>query len=96
MRDIKSFDRAMKKKKPHTKLGQCLDAAIHDLNFGRPRPMLGGKTASETFEQGRKPLPTRWMFRRRTSLVGTCEEQGRKEAGSTKSNRRGTIDVRLA
>jgi len=62
MRDIKSFERAMRRHGISSALGQRIDAAIHDLNHERPRPMLGGRTAREAFEHDRIALPDRDTF----------------------------------
>ena len=37
---------------------------MRDLNERRPRPVLGGRTAREVFEQDRIPLPDRQDFRK--------------------------------
>jgi hypothetical protein len=63
MRDIKSFERAMRRHGKPSPLKHRIDAAIHDLNEDRPRPMLGGRIAREVFEQDRIPLPDRRIFR---------------------------------
>jgi len=63
MRDIKSFERAMRRHGKPSPLKHRIDAAVHDLNDDRPRPMLGGRIAREVFEQDRIPLPDRRIFR---------------------------------
>jgi len=63
MRDIKSFERAMRRHGRPSPLKHRVDAAIHDLNEDRPRPMLGGRIARQVFEQDRIPLPNRQKFR---------------------------------
>ncbi len=62
MRDIKSFERAMRRHGTPSPLGRRIDAAVHDLNEDRPRPMLGGRIARNVFEQDRIPLPERQAF----------------------------------
>lgn len=62
MRDIKSFERAMRRQGMRGRLRDRLDAAIGDLNDDRPRPMLGGRTARETYRQDHKELPDRRDF----------------------------------
>ncbi|MBM4372978.1 MAG: DDE-type integrase/transposase/recombinase [Deltaproteobacteria bacterium] len=82
-RDIKSYERAMRRHQPWTTLAERLDAALHDLNEVRPRPILGGRTAREVFEQDRVLLPDRATFRADVdrmevllkSLAGTREEK---------------------
>ena len=55
MRDIKSFERAMRRHGRPSPLRQRIDAAVHDLNEDRPRPMLRGRTARNVFEQDHDP-----------------------------------------
>jgi hypothetical protein len=62
MRDIKSFERAMRRHGRPSTLRRRVDAAIHDLNDDRPRPVLGGRTARKVFEQDRCSLPDRRVF----------------------------------
>ena len=62
MRDIKSYERAMRRHGVGGSLRQRLDATMYDLNEERPRPMLGGRTARETYEEDRKALPDRSVF----------------------------------
>jgi hypothetical protein len=62
MRDIKSFERAMRRHGRPSPLKHRIDAAVHDLNEDRPRPMLGGRIAREVFERDRIPLPDRRAF----------------------------------
>ena len=62
IRDIKSYERAMKRFYFDSTLQERLAAAIHDLNKERPRPVLGGRTAREVFEDRHRPLPDRRKF----------------------------------
>ena len=62
IRDIKSFERAMRRFDANTTLQERIQAAIHDLNEDRPRPVLSGSTAREVFEDKGGPLPDRWKF----------------------------------
>ena len=62
MRDIKSFERAMRRHGRSSTLRQRIDAAVRDLNHDRPRPVLGGRTAREVFRQDRITLPDRRAF----------------------------------
>jgi hypothetical protein len=62
IRDIKSFERAMRRHGGRLLLRHRIDAAVRDLNEDRPRPMLGGRVAREVFEQNRIPLPDRRVF----------------------------------
>jgi len=49
MRDIHSMELAIRRHGVKGSLRQRLDLALHDLNDERPRPMLGGLTASEVY-----------------------------------------------
>jgi hypothetical protein len=62
MRDIKSFERAMRRHGRPSPLRHRINAAVRDLNEDRPRPMLGGQVAREVFEKDRIPLPDRRVF----------------------------------
>jgi hypothetical protein len=62
MRDIKSYERAMRRHGVRGSLRDRLAATMHDLNEERPRPMLGGRTARETYEEDRTTLPDRSAF----------------------------------
>jgi transposase InsO family protein len=52
IRDVKSYERAMKKndREQKTTLEERIAETIHDLNEERPRPMLGGRTSREVFD----------------------------------------------
>lgn len=63
MRDIKSYERAMRRHGGRSPLKHRIDAAVRDLNEVRPRPMLSGRIAREVFEQDQVPLPNRRLFR---------------------------------
>jgi transposase InsO family protein len=94
MRDIKSFERALRKHRVPGSLAQRIDMAINDLNDERPRPVLGGRTAWEVFEQGRIVLPNRKRFRME---VETRQIELEAQAGSRReihaARRRAVIDV---
>ena len=62
IRDIKSFERAMRRHGAPSSLRGRIDSAMRDLNEWRPRPVLGGRTSREVFEQDRIPLPDRQDF----------------------------------
>lgn len=64
IRDIKSYERAMRADLPSSTQSSRVSAAIEDLNENRPRPILGNRTACEVYEQNRKPLPDRTLFRK--------------------------------
>ena len=50
-----------------------------DLDQDRPRPVLGGRTAREVFEQDRMTLPDRFRFR---LLVEMRQKELESNAGS--------------
>ncbi len=84
IRDIKSYERAMRRRGVGRTLGERLDATIKDLNEDRPRPMLGGRTAREAYEAGKGPLPDRAELRKevereqiRLTSLATCRRQVR-------------------
>jgi transposase InsO family protein len=63
MRDIKSYERALRKHGRGASLSERIDITIRDLNDERPRPVLGGRTAIEVFGQDRTSLPNRKRFK---------------------------------
>jgi hypothetical protein len=82
IRDLKSYERAMRRHGVRGTLSDRLEAAVMDLNEDRPRPMLGGRTAREVFEEGRRPLPDRAILREevrreteRLRSLATCRRQ---------------------
>lgn len=79
IRDIKSYERAMRRHGHRGTLAERLNEAVHDLNEVRPRPMLGGRTARECFDQDRRPLPDREKLR---MLVARRHERLENEARS--------------
>jgi hypothetical protein len=83
IRDIKSFERAMRRHGRPSTLRQRLDAAVHDLNDDRPRPVLAGRTARDAFEQDRIPLPERQEFRREVDRT----ERQLHDAATTRAER---------
>jgi transposase InsO family protein len=63
MRDIKSYERALRRHGVGKNLASRLNMAMYDLNEERPRPVLGGKTAREAYNESNIPLPDRRLFR---------------------------------
>jgi transposase InsO family protein len=97
MRDIKSFERAMRRHGRRSTLRERIDAAMQDLNEDRPRPVLGGRTAREAFERDRIRLPDRDRFRKevdRTERRFRAEATTRTERDSAR--RRAVEQVLLA
>jgi len=85
MRDIKSYERAMRKHGVKGSLAARLEAAMQDLNEDRPRPVLDGKTAREAYEKGKIGLPDRATF---MAKIDTEEQRLRAEATSRKEDQR--------
>ena len=86
VRDIRSYERAMRlKNAPLTLVGR-IAAAIHDLNEERPRPVLGGRTAREVFASRGRALPDRLHLqqeieRREQQLVrASCSRREKDDA----------------
>jgi transposase InsO family protein len=67
-RDIRGYERAIRKVDHRMPLAERIDVSIHDLNYERPRPVLGGCTAKEVHEQRRRPLPSRSQFRKEIEI----------------------------
>jgi len=63
MRDIKSYERAMRKDGDKGSLGSRIRATMKDLNDDRPRPVLGGRTSRASYNAGLGQLPDRRLFR---------------------------------
>ncbi len=64
IRDVKSYERALRRSGQRLTLRERLDETIHDLNEERPRPVLSGRTAREVFTQNNVKLPDRRRFRK--------------------------------
>jgi hypothetical protein len=82
VRDIKSYERAMRRAGVGGRLSDRLEATIRDLNCDRPRPVLGGKTAFEAYERGFRELPNRETFLeevRNTTRQLQAEARSRRE-----------------
>jgi transposase InsO family protein len=94
MRDIKSYERALRKHGQGATLLERIDITMHDLNEERPRPVLGGRTAREVFQHGRISLPSRKRFKME---VETRRLELEARAGSRKeiqaARRRAVIEV---
>lgn len=94
MRDIKSYERALRRHRRGTTLHERIDMTLHDLNEERPRPVLGGRTAREVFENGRADLPSRKRFKME---VKTRQVELEDQAASRKevqaARRRAVIEV---
>ena len=95
MRDIKSYDRAMRKHGRKGTLSSRLHVIMKDLNEDRPRPVLDGRTAREAYHDGLSSLPDRKSF---IEAVETREKKLQQEATSredVKKARRRAIEQTL-
>jgi transposase InsO family protein len=95
MRDIKSYERAMRQSGVRGSLRSRLEVAFHDLNEDRPRPVLQGRTAREAYDRDRVRLPDRQAFR---SEVNRWEKKLRNAARSRselESARRRAVELAL-
>jgi len=94
MRDIKSYERALRRNGSVSSLSERIEITMQDLNEDRPRPVLGGRTAREVFTQKRTLLPDRKRFKMQ---VDTLQIQLEAKAGSRKeveiARRRAVIAV---
>jgi len=68
MRDIKSYERAMRKHGVGWSLKDRIRATMKDLNEDRPRPVLGGRTATTAYREGMTPVVDRKTFRETVEL----------------------------
>ena len=87
IRDIKGYERAKRHHCPGTSLLERLAEAIQDLNEQRPRPVLGGRTAREVFEETCQLLPDRNSFRKEVREVEeklTAEACSRRERAAAR------------
>ena len=95
IRDIKSYERAMKRFDSKGTLNYRIEAAIHDLNEERPRPVLGGRTAREVFEDRCRSLPDQRKFYKevmKTERIMLSESCTRKQKDDA---RRRAVEVVL-
>jgi hypothetical protein len=63
MRDIKSYERALRQHSVGTSLEERIVLSMQDLNEERPRPVLGGQTARDVFAMRHVVLPNRRRFK---------------------------------
>jgi transposase InsO family protein len=97
MRDIKSFERSMRRHSRSSTLKRRIDAAVHDLNHDRPRPVLGGRTAREVFQQDRIRRPDRRRFIQEVDRAeGELRDTATTRAQRDSARRRAVEQVLLA
>lgn len=90
MRDIKTYERAMRRHGVRGTLESRIRQAIEDLNHHRPRPVLGGCTAQEVFYEDRIPLPSQSVFRRevkrtKEKLLEEAESRRQKDSAGRRA-----------
>ena len=96
MRDIKSYERAMRKAGVRGTLLSRLDRAFKDLNEDRPRPVLKGRTAWEAFECDATPLPDRDDFRIEVTIATEVyRRMARSRSEQESAGRRAVEEVLL-
>lgn len=81
MRDIKSYERALRQNRVSASLEERIVLSMWDLNEDRPRPVLDGRTAQDVFETRHGALPDRRRFKMR---VETLTLELSAQAGSRK------------
>jgi transposase InsO family protein len=94
MRDIKSFERALRQNGVGTSLEERIVLSMRDLNDERPRPVLGGRTAREVFEARHVSLPNRRQFKMHVETITpefTAQAGSRKEVENAR--RKAVIEV---
>jgi transposase InsO family protein len=82
MRDIKSFERALRQHSVGASLQERIVLSMRDLNAERPRPVLRGRTAREVFETRHASLPDRRQFKMHVETVAlelSAQAGSRKE-----------------
>jgi hypothetical protein len=87
MRDIKSFERALRRHGVGGSLATRLELAMTDLNDERPRPVLGGRTAREAHADRTVTLPDRRDFTAAVDDEETrlmAEAMSRRDANSAR------------
>jgi transposase InsO family protein len=94
MRDIKSYERALRQHKVGSSLEERIALSMKDLNEDRPRPVLGGRTAREVFEARHLSLPNRQRFKLEVETLAiefAAQAGSRKEV--EKARRKAVIQV---
>jgi transposase InsO family protein len=82
MRDIKSYERALRRNGRGKTLTERIDMTMKDLNEERPRPVLDGRTAWEIMRKDGIKLPERIRFR---LAVLTHQTELEAQAGSRRA-----------
>lgn len=95
MRDIKSYERAMRQSGVRGSLRSRLEVAVHDLNEDRPRPVLQGRTAREAYDRDRVRLPDRQAFRREVNRWEKKLRDAARSRSELESARRRAVELAL-
>jgi hypothetical protein len=96
IRDVKSYERAMRRHGAGGTLRQRVDETILDLNVDRPRPVLSGRTALEVFAHDRIELPDRQQLRKEVEKVEQrWLDQARSRTERDRARRRAIEEVLL-
>jgi hypothetical protein len=96
IRDVKSYERAMRRSGVKGTLEQRLDATVDDLNFVRPRPVLGGRTAIEALVEDRITLPKRREFRKEVETATARRRARARSRWELKEARRRAVEEVLS
>ena len=89
IRDIKSYERAMRRfGASRGSLAERLEETILDLNEHRPRPVLGGRTAREVFENTRHRVNRRTFIEEVRQRERILEEEARSRREKDNAHRR--------
>jgi transposase InsO family protein len=95
MRDIKSYERAMRLAGVRGRLRDRLEIVFHDLNEDRPRPVLGGCTAREIYDRDRIRLPDRQVFREEVNRKEKELRDAARSRSELESARRRAVELAL-
>jgi transposase InsO family protein len=94
MRDIKSYERALRQHSVGTSLEERIVLSMQDLNEERPRPVLDGRTARDVFETRYVALPNRRRFKMHVETIAlelAARAGSRKEVENAR--RKAVIEV---
>ncbi|MCP4602309.1 MAG: transposase [Proteobacteria bacterium] len=91
MRDIKSYERALRKNRVSDSLETRIELTMNDLNNDRPRPVLKGQTAREVFQQKQTRLPNRRRFKMEVETKQLELEDTAKNITEIKAARRRAV-----
>jgi len=92
MRDIKSYERAMRRHGERGTLKHRLGVTIRDLNEDRPRPVLDGRTAREAYEEDHVDLPNREILIREVDRIEQELRSAARSRRQVKAARRRAVE----